>query len=267
MGQTPYVFNSPEPQTILYLPDAQAKPGTCNKHLTQLGRFVAKKQPDILVCAGDFADMPSLSSYDVGKKSFEGRRYKADIEASRVAMTVFMQPIWDLQEQQKRNRKKVYQPLMHLTLGNHENRINRAVDDDPKLDGTIGVDDLAYESFGWTVHDFLEVIVLQGIAFSHYFTTGAMGRPASSAQAQLNKMHMSCIAGHQQGFQLATGRRADGAELKAIIAGSCYSHREEYLGNQGNNHFRGALMLHNCIDGQFDLNMLPLRYLEDKYSG
>lgn len=253
-------------KSILVIPDAQVKPGTPTDHLKWLGQYIVDKRPDVIVNIGDFADMPSLSSYDVGKKSFEGRRYKVDIEASRNAMVDLLNPLWLLQARQRANKKAVYTPRMVLTLGNHENRINRAVENDPKLEGTIDIADLAYENCGWEVFPFLDVVVIDGVAFSHYFSTGTAGRPASTANAQLNKVHMSCIAGHQQGLQIATGKRADGALLTSIIAGSFYMHDEDYMGQQGNKHWRGALMLHGVEDGQFDLNLLPMRYLQDKYA-
>lgn len=252
-------------KSILVIPDAQVKPGTPTDHLRWLGNYIVEKKPDVVLCIGDFSDMASLSSYDVGKKSFEGRRYRADIQATQEAMHVLLDPLSRHQEQQRINKKKVYSPEMHLTLGNHEERINRAVNNDPKLDGTIGMSDLGYEQYGWNVHPFLEVINIQGISFSHYFVSGTAGRPASTANAQLNKTHNSCIAGHQQGLQIATGKRADGTLLTSIIAGSFYLHDEDYLGSQGNNHWRGALMLHGCENGHFDLNLLPMRYLRAKY--
>lgn len=252
-------------KTILYIPDVQCTKDTPTEHLTWLGRFIAKKQPDVIVCAGDFADMESLSSYDVGKKNFEGRTYQADVSAAQRNMVALLDPMWNLQARQLQNKKKMYDPRMVLTLGNHENRIDRAINIDRKLDGLISVKDLGYEGCGWEVHPFLEVVEIEGIAFSHYFASGAMSRPASTANAQLNKQHMSCIAGHQQGLQIATGRRADGSLLTSVIAGSFYLHDEHYMGVQGNKHWRGALMLHNCKDGQFDLNLLPMTYLENKY--
>lgn len=252
-------------KSILVIPDAQVKPGTPTEHLKWLGNFIVDKRPDVIVNIGDFADMPSLSSYDVGKKSFEGRRYKADVEATMKAMGDLMFPMFDLQRRQRVNKKRVYEPELHFLLGNHEQRINRAVENDPKLEGTIDITDLNYETFGWKVHPFLAVVDLYGVAFSHYFTTGTAGRPASTANAQLNKQHQSCVAGHQQGLQIATGKRADGALLTSIIAGSFYLHDEEYLGQQGNKHWRGALMLHGVDNGEFDLNLLPMRYLKERY--
>jgi hypothetical protein len=210
--------------------------------------------------------MPSLSSYDKGKKSFEGRRYKRDIEAAQFAMQAFLGPLNEYNDMRRRNKKGEYKPRMVLTLGNHEHRISRACEDDPKLDGVLSVKDLAYEEYGWEVIPFLEVIVIEGIAFSHYFTTGVMGRPAGSAQAQLRKAGMSCIAGHQQGKQIAYATRADGKTITSIIAGSAYEHDEEYLGNQGNRHWRGFLMLHEVEDGGFDEMWVSLGYVNQRYA-
>lgn len=247
------------------IPDCQVRPGDDFTFLRKIGQYIADKQPDVIVCLGDFADMPSLSSYDVGKRQYEGRRYNADIESAVRAMSSLMSPIYELKEQQRRNRKKVYSPRLVMTLGNHENRINRAVDNDPKIEGLISVKDLGYEEFGWEVHPFLDVVVIDDIAYSHYFPTGVAGRPATTANAQLGKKHMSCVAGHQQGLQIATAHRADGRRLTSIIAGSCYEHNEDYLGPQGNKHWRGALMFHEVNDGQFDLMPVSLDFLNKRY--
>jgi hypothetical protein len=248
------------------LPDVQAKPGIDFTYLEKLGKYVLEKKPDVIVCIGDFADMPSLSSYDVGKKSFEGRRYVNDIQAAHEAMSAFTGPIEEYNIRAFANKKKLYKPRMVMTLGNHENRINRAVENDPKLEGMLSVEDLEYSMlFGWEVHPFLDVVVIDGVAYSHYFPTGVAGRPAITANAQLAKKHMSCIAGHQQGLQIATAHRADGRRLTGIIAGSCYEHNEDYMGPQGNQHWRGALMLHEVNDGQFDLMPVSLDYINKRY--
>lgn len=252
--------------TILVIPDTQIKPGVPIDHLKWMSKYIIDKRPDVIVQIGDFADMPSLSSYDVGKKSFEGRRYKDDVQSVIDAQWELLVPLMNLQESQREHKKKVYKPRLVMTLGNHDERINRAVNNDAKLDGVLSISDLKYEEFGWEVHPFLDVVTINGIAFSHYFPTGTAGRPASTANAQLGKQHMSCVSGHQQGLQIATGRRADGSLLTSIIAGSFYLHDEEYMGPQGNKHWRGALMLHNCENGSFDLNLLPMTYLREKYS-
>lgn len=250
-------------RTHFILPDVQAKPDVDFSYLTSIGRYIVDKKPDVIICLGDFADCESLSTYDRGLKSFEGRSYQKDIWSAREAMDALLGPLFEYNKNAKRNKQKTYKPEMHLTLGNHENRINRAINEDRKLDGLISTDDLPYQD--WQVHNFLDVIVLDGVAYSHYFVSGTMGRPITTAQALLTKKHMSCIAGHQQGRQIAYGMRADGTEMTALIVGSCYEHHEDYLGPQGNNHFRGCYMLYDVHDGRFDELPLTLKYLKEKY--
>ena len=249
-----------------FIPDLQIKPGVDLSYLSHIGRYLADKKPDRIILIGDVADMPSLSSYDVGKKSFEGRTYKADVESVHEGMRLLMQPIFEEQQKLVNGGRKRWKPELILTLGNHEERINRAINLDRKLDGLISIRDLGYSNFGWQVFPFLEVVVRDGIAYSHYFTSGIMGRPVGTASMQLNKKHMSCVAGHQQGRQIAYGRRADGKEMTSIIAGSCYLHDESYLGSQGNQHWRGMYMFHNVDDGSFDEMAVPLSYLAENYS-
>lgn len=247
---------------ILVLPDVQAKPGVDFSFLSRIGQYAVEKKPDIIVCIGDFADMSSLSSYDKGKKSFEGRRYKRDIEAAQFAMQAFLRPI----EDHNKTAKKPYKPRMVMTLGNHEERILRAINDDPKLDGVLSIDDLAYKEYGWEVYPFLEVVIIEGVAFAHYFATGVMGRPANSAAAQLRVANMSCFSGHQQGKQIAYAKRADGAILTSIVSGSCYEHEEHFLGPQVNKqHWRGFFVLHDTKNGTFDEMPVSLSFINQRY--
>jgi hypothetical protein len=61
--------------------------------------------------------------------------------------------------------------------------LDRAADEQPELEGLVSITDLQYESYGWRVHPFLEVVVIGGVAFSHYFTSGIMGRPITTSAA------------------------------------------------------------------------------------
>jgi len=250
---------------ILVIPDTQVKPGQDFSYLNAIGNYIVEKKPDVVVQIGDFCDMESLSSYDVGTKDFEGRRYKEDIKASRKAMEALMTPLYIHNEKAKASKSKQYHPELHLTLGNHEQRILKAVNKDAKLDGVLSVSDLGYEEYGWKVYPFLEVKVIEGIAFSHYFASGVKGLPVGNAKLLLQKMHMSCFAGHQQGRDIAYGKRADGKEMTAIICGSCYEHDEKYMGPQQNNHWRGIYVLHDVQDGAYDEMAVSLRYLRKKY--
>jgi hypothetical protein len=117
----------------LIIPDTQVKPNTPIDHLNWAGQYAVKMRPDVIVMIGDHWDMESLSSYDKGKKSFEGRRYTKDIEAGIVGMEAFLKPIRDEQARLRRNKEKQWNPRLVFTLGNHENRITRAIENDPML--------------------------------------------------------------------------------------------------------------------------------------
>ena len=234
----------------------QYKDGVSLEPARQVGQFLAEKQPEVIILGGDFSDMPSLSSYDKGKASFEGRRYQKDVDATKRAMEAFMEPI---------RKARGYKPRLVLTLGNHEARITRAAEEQPELEGLISIDDLEYESFGWEVIPFLKPISINGIMYCHYFTSGVMGRPITSAAALLAKKHMSCVAFHQQGKQIAYSTRADGSTITGMIIGSCYNHSENYLGPQGNRHWRGFAMLHDVHNGSCDEMFISLPYLKRRY--
>ena len=251
----------------LIIPDTQVKPNSPTDHLRWAGLYAAEKKPDVIVHIGDHFDMPSLSSWDVGKKSFEGRRYKDDIEAGIHAMEVFLQPIRDEQQRLKVNKHKQWRPRMVFTLGNHENRIERAIESDPKLDGLIGYKDLQLEEMGFEVYDFLDVVIIDQIAYAHYFTSGIMGRPVSSARNMLSKKMMSCIMGHVQDRDIAYGRRADGTNILGLFSGIYYQHDEDYLTPQTNSSWRGVWMLNEVANGGCDELPVSMNYLRNKYQG
>ncbi len=250
---------------ILVIPDCQVKEGVPLEHLTWAGKAIVDYKPDVVVNLGDFADMPSLSSHDIkGSKYFEGLRYKKDIEAAKEAMKLLLAPLREAQKAQKDSKHKVYKPRMVLTLGNHENRIDRAVNNNPTLEGLISTKDLEYEK-DWEVYPFLRPVFIGGVGFNHFWPVGAMGRPAGTASAIINKLHMSCVAGHQQGKQVAYGKRADGKPICAIIAGSYYLHDESYMDQLSNRHWRGLLVMNEVNDGHFDELFLSIEYLQRKY--
>lgn len=246
----------------LMIPDVQAKRGQSFKHLEWAGKYAAEKQPDVIVQIGDFTDMESLSSYDRGRKSFEGRRYRADCDAGKRAMEALMNPI---------AKVRGYKPELHLTLGNHEARIDRAVEESPELEGALKMADLGFEDFGWTVHPFLKVLVIDGIAYSHFFPRSGTGKVvqtrngAPSARAQLIREGRSATSGHAQGFDIACAPMA-GRLQWGLIAGSYYLHDEKYLGPQGNNHWRG-LVLKNGVDrGMYSPIPIDIGYLRKRYT-
>lgn len=250
---------------ILVIPDTQCKPGVETEHLEWAGKAICEYRPDVVVHLGDHWDMPSLSSHDkAGSKYFEGKRYLADIEAGNQGMRALLAPLKALQAKQKQNKEKVYKPRKVFLMGNHENRISRAINSNPQLEGLMTYDHL--DTKDWEVANFLKPVFIGGVGFSHYWPVGAMGRPASTPAAIISKLHMSCVAGHQQGKAIAYGKRADGKALCAIIVGSYYLHDEDYMDSLSNRHWRGLLVLNDVKDGTFDEMLLSMEYLSKKYT-
>lgn len=243
----------PEGKTHCVIPDVQAKPGVPLDHLEWAGRYIADKKPDVIICIGDFADMPSLSSYDKGKRSAENKRYKKDIEAAHYAMELLMTPIVN---------EPGYKPRLVMTLGNHEERIVRFGDDNPAMHGVASLDDLGFEAWGWEVYPFLEVVEIDGIQYSHYFTTGVKGNPAGTAASLLKIRQGSCTMGHSQIYDVAMHQKT---QTRAIMAATFYQHDEAYLGPQGNDCRRHILFKHEVRNGRYDLMEVSLEYLRKKY--
>lgn len=249
----------------LVIPDTQIKPGVPLEHIDWIAQYAIEKRPDVIVIIGDWADMASLSSYDIGTKSFEGRKYRDDILAANDALQRFMSPIEKEVARREEKHRVRWRPRKIVTLGNHEYRIEVAIEKDRKLEGLVSTKDLMFDQFGFEVYPFLQPVVVDGVVYCHYFASGVMGRPITTARALLMKLHQSCFAGHQQGRDIAYGKRADGTTMTAIICGSCYLHDEGYLNPQTNHHWRGIYMLHEVRDGQFDEMPVSLDFLREKY--
>lgn len=248
------------------VPDVQVRPGQNWAFLSHIGEYILDQKPDVIVCLGDFFDMHSLGSYDKGKKAGEGARVTEDIAAGKEAMGKLLLSLLELQQRQRKNKEKVYKPRMVFTLGNHEQRIERYVNDNPELSEFLSYKNLGLEQFGWEVHDFLKPVDVDGIIYTHYLANPMTGRPYSgSAMPQLKTAGGSFVVGHKQLLDIAIRPVLSGSMQLGIICGACYPHDEPYKGYQGNNHFRGVIILHDVRDGFADPMFVSLDYLNRRY--
>jgi hypothetical protein len=239
------------PKMHIVIPDVQARPGVPLQHLDWISNYIETKKPDRVICIGAFADMPSLSGYEVGKASAEGRRYRDDLDCSYEGMARLTR------------FAKSHDCPMDITLGNHEDRIEREANAQPKFRNTLSISDLRYEDHGWNVHPFLKVIKRDGIEYSHYFVSGSMGRPVSSAAALLRQRQCSAVMGHVQRLDLAVHPNT---QYVGLFTGICYLHDEPYLTPQGNNTRRGIWRLNEVRNGTFDPLFISLDFLQRRYS-
>jgi len=245
--------------THCFIPDTQVKPDCPIDHLKWIGRYIAEKQPDVIIHAGDHFDMHSLSHYDKKTLKAEGARYQDDIDAGIRAMGVLLAPI---------KRKKKYKPRKVFLIGNHEERIMRHVNANPELSGKLTYNDFDLKKDKWEVHDFLKPVCIDGVHYAHYFYNPMTGKPyGGQAHTRLKNIGFSFTMGHQQTKDIAQLDLGNGDTRRALVAGACYLHDEGYKGYQGNNHWRGIIFKHEVKGGDYDIMEISLSYLCLRYEG
>lgn len=246
------------------MPDIHADPNFNNDRADLLAKLTIDLRPDVVINLGDSADMSSLSSYDKGTRSFQGRSYKKDIDAHLDFQERWWLPV-------KRMKKKL--PYRVVLEGNHERRVERALDLSPELAGTIDFKDFDYDTYYDTIVRYdggtPGIIELDNILFAHYFITGVSGRPVSGerpASMMMAKNNCSSIAGHQHTFDYVTRTNINGETINCLIAGCFHSHIPQWAGNIGKLWRPGVAILRNVENGDFDLQWVSLKALEKEYS-
>lgn len=248
------------PNTHIVIPDVQCAPDTPTDHLVWAGRYIGENyggRRNVSIHAlGDWWHMAALSKYDVGKKAMEGRRYVDDVAAGNVAMDLFRGSVAESAPR--------WRPAWDFYLGNHEDRITRAANDDARLDGAVSLDHLNLK--GWTVHDFLEPVFRDGVCYSHYFYHPNTGRPygGNNVETRLKTVGHSFTMGHQQGLLYGLRSTLRGIQ-HGLVAGSFYQHNEDYRGPQATTEWRGIVVCHDVRDGHYDPMFVSLDYLARRY--
>lgn len=248
----------------MIVPDPHAHPDHHNDRFTWLGRMVVDIKPDVVVCIGDWADMPSLCSYDRGTAGYEGRRYKHDIEAAINAQKLFFKPI---KEAKKRK------PKFYMLEGNHEHRITRAINSDAAhLEGIISMEDLCFNKFGWNVVPYNgstpSIIVIDGIAYAHYFTSGVMGRPIGGehpAYQLITKQHQSCTQGHVHTTDYSVRTNASGRNIHGLVCGCFQDYHAKWAGEANSLWWAGAIIKRAVNAGEYDPQWVSIKEIERKY--
>lgn len=248
------------PRRHFIVPDTQVKKGVPIDHMDWIGRAVRDYAPDTVIHLGDHWDFPSLSRYEpAGSMAKEGARIEDDIESGNVALARL-----DKAMGRFKGRKVILE-------GNHEHRLIRAINDDPRLAGTVGYHLLNRERLGWEVVPYHcgapGQVVIDGVVYAHYFAAVNTGRAiGGTANNKLNHVGESFVQGHVQGYDVGSKQFATGKTKQGIVAGSAYIHDEDFKG-MANSHWRGVLVLNEVRDGSFCVMPLTLDYLCRKYEG
>lgn len=247
----------------LVIPDPHAHPDFDNDRADWLGRLILDVKPDVVINLGDMWDMASMSGYDRGKKSFQGRTFKKDLDAG----LEFDDRLWAPVRKAKKRR-----PYSVFIEGNHEYRMKRALDLQPELEGVIGFNDFDLNRNYSQVIEYEGntpgIIDVDGIYYSHYFVSGVMGRPIGGehpAYSLLTKQYTSCTCGHIHVADWTTRTRPDGKRIMGAVAGVYQDYDSPWAGEVNRIWWRGVLLKNNVDDGCYDPQWISIEQLRKEY--
>lgn len=251
-------------RTHLIVPDSHAHPDHHNKRADWLGALIADVKPDVLIHIGDSADLPSLSSYDKGKRQFQGRNYRKDIDSHLEFQERMFAPI-------KKLKRRL--PYSVFCVGNHEHRITRAIDLSPELEGTIGLQDLRLTDYYDDVIDYSGgtpgVIDIDGVVYAHYFVGGIAARPLGGVHAGYaiaTKKFSSATCGHSHLFDTSWHTDLKGRSIIGTVVGCYQDYTNDWAGEVGSLWNRGVVIKKNVENGEYDLQYIRLETLRNEYA-
>lgn len=253
--------SSDQPRDHLVIPDDHAHPEDNFRRFEWLGNYIVENKPSVIIKLGDSWDMESLCSYEKGKKSFVFKNVQEDIEAGHKADEIMFKPMMKYNSTMSRWKKKQYTPLIIKIRGNHEYRVKRLLDYEPRWEGTLSMDNFNSRlGLKELVVDFMDFVVLDDIAYSHYFVSGTMARPFASARTMLSKRAMSCTMGHNHGLDTALITKPTGDLIRGLIAGSFHDpDHNSFAGVQVDNiWWSGILHKHDVLNGDYDLEEISI---------
>jgi hypothetical protein len=255
-------------KTILVIPDSHDDPLVSQERYEWLGQLIVELRPDIIVDLGDFADMNSISHYDKGTVRAENKRLERDMASAKEARRLVTAPLRRLQEAQKASKHKVYKPRLIALAGNHEQRIERYMQDNPTLYGmwTQDISDAAGQ--GWEFYNFQERVEVEGVIFNHYFTKRGTNRGYSGDYMTMHiarDWQQSCVQGHSHRFEYRNYRTPTGKEINIVVAGCYFDHHQDYAGDDNNAWWKGLVVLHNVVEGRFELEQISYEEMRSRY--
>ena len=249
----------------LIIPDTQCRPGSDLSHIDWAAQAIVDYRPDVIIVIGDWWDLPSLSTHDApGSKEAEGRRVLPDIDVGNEAFQRLIEPMQTEQARLVRRKQRLWSPECHFLFGNHEHRLTRAIFRDPKWEGVISLASLQTPAF--KRHEFLKIVEIDGIKYSHYFPNPYSGRPiGGTVVSRLNNIGSSFTQGHQQGFLYASKQYPDHVK-HGLVCGRFYIENEHYRpADVQHSEWNGIVVKNDVRNGSYDLMPLSMNYLREKY--
>ena len=244
-----------------------AKPEVSNERYNWLGDFIEDIKPDYVVDLGDGADMASLNSYDTKyPKAIMAQSYEADINAYNDAQS----RVWDRYSLNKKKR-----PYRFGLCGNHDERLNKAIALDPRLEGSkYGISFSHLQTDHW-FDEYVPyensapgIIDIDGVSYSHYFGSGNYGTAMSGlhhAYSLLQHRHHSSTCGHSHKRGIYFKDSAHPKSIIGLVVG-CYKGKAEAWAGQSNFDWWSGVVVKRGIDnGVYEPQFVSMKALEKAY--
>jgi len=237
---------------ILFVGDPHAHPSYSNSRFTLLGKYIRKHRPAIVVCAGDWGDMPSICA-QASKQELRGKTIRRDLDAANEAL--------DMVTHETKGIRGIEDWWM--LGGNHEIRVQKEIDDNPKLEGLLSMDDFQFRENRWKTVPFQTTHVVQGFAFSHYFPSGNLGKAIGGVnigRTMVLKNHESGVQGHNHTLDFSRTVTPSGRVVNCMTGGCYASPKMKEAWNLNTEHFwwRGVVWLRNARAGDASISMVRM---------
>jgi hypothetical protein len=247
----------------LVLFDTQVREGLDISHIKAAGKMLVKRRPECVVVIGDWWDFPSLSTHTpLARIAYEQKTYIKDLQAGIKAMEAFLAPLKSLQKRQKKSKHKVYSPKLIFTLGNHEYRVDRLVEQQPMLEGLLPRCEDYLLDKGFHVVPYKQKVVVDGVTYCHLCPQTSSAGAVSRAHLIAQKRNSSWTVGHSQIFDYHVSPHLP--RIQCLIIGAFYRHDEGYK-EGSNDHWRGLVYKKNVKDGTYDPEFINVEALLNEY--
>lgn len=243
----------------LFIPDTQVRDGVDITHIKEAGKLLIKRKPEVVIVIGDWWDFPSLSTHTPAQRiAYEQKSYVKDLQAGIRAMEIFLRPMEQFNKRQRENKKRLYDPLMVFTCGNHEYRADRLVEQQPILEGLLPRCEDYLRDKGFHVIPYKQKVEIDGITYSHLCPQTRSAGAVERTHLIMQRRNSSWSVGHSQILDYYVSPHKP--RLQCLIAGAFYSHDEVYK-EGSNDHWRGLVYKHNVKDGTYDPEFISIERL------
>lgn len=206
-----------EPIRVMFIGDTHCGPGVSNERFKWFARHVAATRPDRVVQVGDLGDFASMSAHErPGSLQQKAKpKFQDDLASIEEALAIYRHELGDSGIPH------------HVTLGNHEDRVQRFQDATSELEGALWpqfTDILARYDWRWT--EYRQYLFIASCGVTHVPQT-VLEKPygGKTLNPLSNDLVYSLIFGHSHNFAfLSVGKIGPQQTIEILNVGSAMPH-------------------------------------------